>query len=511
MSLNLKDYAHASRLFVGDNYRLSPKTSFLFHAFIDAGTGFDGINPNSNREIGLMVKQADLPRFTADTKTLHAYNRPNIIQTKIRYDPVTLVFHDDNANVVRNFWIRYFKYYFRDSDYSLNQHSLPYVYTNQLITNFGLSPRGLTNYIRSIRLYSLHQKKFTEYIFVNPIIKGMRFGNHNKQTDSDILQAEMTIEYEAVLYSGGTVTFSNPPGFADLHYDYSKSPLGALRPMTGDNGISGSSNLQQRYSATSSQASAQYNTIAGLTSARSSQIYNSSLIDMTNSFNSMLRQSNSSRVLVPNLAGTNSFVQGPFTGIGARTTVAPLAGAPAVLSTASQNLPSTRPSEITQAAVEAGISISNFVDSFPPDSGSTVAVSATSSAAALQLLNDIEQNSTTDQVDINLVIELRKINSRIEFLEKTIAALVDTINDTNEQVNSSASLYNSLNQKYNDAKNLSDGTAGKEELISQLEKQINFQLNLVRDNTDFYNNKVAELSERNTELEELKARRDLIK
>jgi len=514
MTYNLKDYAHASRLFLGGNYRLLPKTSFLFHAFIDVQAGsssYDAANPNSNREIGLMVKQADLPRFTSETKTLHSYNRPNIVQTKIKYDPVNIIFHDDNSNVVRNFWIKYFKHYFRDSDYSLNQHNLPYVYTNQLFTNFGLDPRSPNHYLRSVRLYTLHQKKFTEYIFVNPIIKTLRFGTHNKQSTDEILQTEMTIEYEAVLYQGGTVTYSNPPGFADLHYDYSKSPLQKLQSLFGDNGLNGTKNLQQLYASPSSLGASQYNTTLGLSSARSAQINNSSVIDMTNIFNSMLQQNSSSRVLVPNLAGSGAFQQGPFTGIGVRSSTASLPGASTVISTSPQLTSRTKISEISQSSVTSGLKLSNFIDTFPPDNTTpTTTQSTISYPSDLKILNDVESNPITGQVEINLIQERRRINNRIEFLEKAIVTLVDVVNATNEQVNISATTYNTLNQKYIEAKNLPDQTTGKQELITQLEGQIDFQLDLIRDNTDVYNKKMSELSELTNELEELKARRDSI-
>ena len=512
MTYNLKDFAHASRLFVGGNYRLMPKTGFLFHAFIDVNAGmssYDAANPNSNREIGLMVKQADLPKFTAETKTLHAYNRPNIVQTRIRYDPVTIVFHDDSANVVRNFWIKYFKHYFRDSDYGLSQHNLPYVYTNQLISNFGLNPRSPNHYLRSIRIYSLHQKRFSEYILVNPIIKSMRFGNHNKQSDSDILQAEMTVEYEAVLYSGGTVTYTNPPGFADLHYDYSKSPIAGVKQMFGSNGLYDGTNGQSRSYSSSIPGLSQYNTAIGINSIRSSNTFSSSILDMTNAFNSMLQQSSNSRVVVPNLAGTPGLSQGPFTGVGLNNSVASLAGVKSLSTTQPQLTTGAKIAEISQATVEAGQVISNFVSAFPPDN--PAATATTTYPTILKTLNDIELTSETNQVDINIVEELQKILNRISYIEKSIGTLTDVVNATNEQVNASAQTYNDLSQRYDETVSLPDGTDGKQELLSQLNKQLNFQLNLVRDNTDFYNLKVNELDALTVELNELKLVRDSIK
>lgn len=514
MSYNLKDYAHASRLFVGSNYRLLPKTGFLFHAFIDVngGTGaYDGANPNSAREIGMLVKQADLPRFTADTKTLHAYNRPNIIQTKIKYDPVTITFHDDSSNVIRNFWVKYYSYYFRDSDYGLSQHNLPYIYTNQVLNNFGLTPKGANHYLRSIRLYSLHQKRFTEYVMVNPIIKSMRFGNHNKQSDSDILQTEMTIEYEAVLYSGGSVSFGNPPGFADLHYDYGRSPIAGLRQISGTNGLfdtKGSTGGYNTAGTAGNFGSSIFNATVGIADQRSNRIYSSGIIDMTNAFNASLRQSANSRVIVPNLSGTAGLTTGPFTGINKNNGIASLASVNNLsLSRELNPMSGAGIDEINQSAVTNGAVVSNFDNSFPLNPG---AVADTQSSPTLRLLNNQPQPTTTNQGTINVADEARIIENRIKFIEQTLPVIVDDINSTNEQVQSAASAYNTISQKYNEAKSLPDSTAGKATLLEQYERNINFQLSVLADNTTYYNKRVEELSQLTEELEILISRRDLL-
>ena len=103
-------YQHATKLFLADNFRLAPKQSFLFYVVINfdpALTEAQGLLANivnfAERyqffETGMLVKKADLPKFQIDTKTLNAYNRKNVLQTKINYEPVSLTFHDDAADV----------------------------------------------------------------------------------------------------------------------------------------------------------------------------------------------------------------------------------------------------------------------------------------------------------------------------------------------------------------------------------------------------------------------------
>ena len=48
---NLSDFAHAHRLFVGSNFRLNPKNTFLFHLFID-------INPNLASSLSASTNQS---------------------------------------------------------------------------------------------------------------------------------------------------------------------------------------------------------------------------------------------------------------------------------------------------------------------------------------------------------------------------------------------------------------------------------------------------------------------
>jgi hypothetical protein len=112
------DYAHASQLFVADSYKLSPKYSFLYYVRFETDPLLTEIPSTSALiETGQLVKSVSLPKFTVETKNLNAYNRTNISQTKIKYDPVNITFHDDGNNTVLDFWRDYYEYYYRDGDY----------------------------------------------------------------------------------------------------------------------------------------------------------------------------------------------------------------------------------------------------------------------------------------------------------------------------------------------------------------------------------------------------------
>ena len=82
---NLGDFAHASRLFVDADMRLAPKVKFLYHVsfFINMAALKDvGFKMKHQNEINMLVKRADLPKFTITTETLNQYNRKKIVQNR---------------------------------------------------------------------------------------------------------------------------------------------------------------------------------------------------------------------------------------------------------------------------------------------------------------------------------------------------------------------------------------------------------------------------------------------
>lgn len=226
---NIRDYQHASRTFIDSLYRLSPKLSNLFHVFIDINQNVTSLDQNSQIEIGLMAKDVQLPKFTIQNKVHNAYNRKVVQQERVNYDPVSITFHDDSADQVRNFWRNYFTYYYRDSDYLSNEQTYNYdsKYNQRQQQEWGYSPRsndGNQNYISAIRIYSLHQKRFSSYNLIRPTITSFAHGQHTVG-DYTPIENSMTVQYEAVLYDSGPVSSGVVQGFDVIHYDRTPSPL----------------------------------------------------------------------------------------------------------------------------------------------------------------------------------------------------------------------------------------------------------------------------------------------
>ena len=240
-------YDHATKLFLADTYRLTPKQSFLYYVCININTDLissfiglsspDGVSTQAlldQYETGLMAKRVDLPKFTLNTKTLNAYNRKNIIQNSITYEPVTINFHDDAADVVTTFWNDYYTYYYRDSDYADTVYGQAHKYQSQRPTNiaglsggWGFTPRmqNLQPFLKNIQIFSLHNKRFTEYVLINPIITAWRHGEHSSSEGTGTLENTMTLAYETVKYKTGYINVTEMPGFGTIHYDTKESPI----------------------------------------------------------------------------------------------------------------------------------------------------------------------------------------------------------------------------------------------------------------------------------------------
>lgn len=241
------NWQHATRLFIDDTFRLSPRTKFLFYVRFEiddtAHRGPGWVNKKHGQELGLLVKSADLPKFTFDTTTKNQYNRKKVLYKQINYDPVNIALHDDSAGIVNAMWALYYGYYIADRHnpniaYSAN-HLRP---TKTPSDNFryGLDNQITVPFFKSVSIYTMSRRRFVGYTLVNPRVKSWNHGSV-AYAEGETLESQMTLEYEAVKYSAGNVSFNNPTGFATLHYDVIPSPLsvagGGTATVFGEGGV----------------------------------------------------------------------------------------------------------------------------------------------------------------------------------------------------------------------------------------------------------------------------------
>ena len=243
-SKKLRDFQHGRRLFGDNNNELSPKFGTMYHVFFGLSSALSTTPKetlytpvlDSVKELGMLVKNVDLPSFSIETKDLNAYNQHATVQTGIKYEPINITFHDDSANVVQKFWEDYMRYYYKDltqadSVYQAHQKNR---YASRQGTNFGYyraSGSVSTRYLDFIDIYSLSLGKYTCYTLINPIIESWKHGTHTAG-QYEFLSNAMRVRYELVRYSEGTVENLKSRGFGDLHYDNSQSGLTQVRTKT---------------------------------------------------------------------------------------------------------------------------------------------------------------------------------------------------------------------------------------------------------------------------------------
>jgi len=267
----LKDYTHASKTFLSNGYQLVPRYKFLFYVFFNINTAQipqlqAAYGSNEVATIPLLVKTAELPKFKIDTAVMNQYNRKRVVQSKIRYEPVRIVFHDDQSDLIRNMWYNYYTYYYKDPsqpyqgvsatsgtvgqlqtlsngfDYNSNN-----VYNQTLLsadwgyvgesyydgTNTGTNQSGKPAFFRDITIYGLNQKKYGSWTLINPLINSWNHDTFDYNEGGGTMTNDMSIEFETVKYYSGAVGGAQPsnsvPGFADpAHYD--NIPSGITRP-----------------------------------------------------------------------------------------------------------------------------------------------------------------------------------------------------------------------------------------------------------------------------------------
>jgi len=217
---------------------LAPKVKFLYHVYFSLNTEIPALRSlfprTTQSQIGLMVKSIQLPSFDVQTESLNQYNRTRIVQTGIKYQPVTITFHDDGRDVVRSLWRQYYRYYFGDSQarpsetgrrdiYNQSRRDAAWGYLGEPYSG-SAAPGVKPPFFTDIQVYGFNQKNNVGYKLINPTIKSWQHDTYDYSEAAGIMEHTASVEYEAVEYLGNQ---SFVPGFAEPGgYDRFPSPLG---------------------------------------------------------------------------------------------------------------------------------------------------------------------------------------------------------------------------------------------------------------------------------------------
>lgn len=205
------DYKHANNLYTSFGHLYSPKVKFLYHlTFLlsDEARNFAGNTVEFTREIGVLAKSADLPGYRVSVDTVQQYNRKKNIQTRIDYDEVRLVFHDDKLGITRAMLEEYYNYYFRDG---LNKSGTAFTNYNPRDTYGNLVPRyGLDNnrsepFFKNIKIFQLSKGRWFGYTLINPLLTAWQHDTLEYGDGSGIMENTISVAYEGIVYSRGNL------------------------------------------------------------------------------------------------------------------------------------------------------------------------------------------------------------------------------------------------------------------------------------------------------------------
>ena len=235
----MKDYRHASRLYIDDNYKLMPKQKFLFHVVFntDETLFYNGFNQNERYQLNMLVKSCDLPRYNMSMEEKTQYNKKMYAATRIAYEPVNINFHDDHADTVNAFWKKYYEYNIADSVSTNSDLQIAATKDDaydgieqKSITKFGMDTPKVRKkpYLKGIEIFVLHKQRFTSMTLVNPVIGSFSHDGVDQADGAGIMANAMQILYETVIYKSGVINRNSVPGFATINYDKEPSPLTVL-------------------------------------------------------------------------------------------------------------------------------------------------------------------------------------------------------------------------------------------------------------------------------------------
>lgn len=228
---NLRDYTHAEKTFLAEpGYAMVPKFGFLFHVRIVFNQPGQSQNGDRSKTISVLCKSADLPKFNIEFEELNKYNKKEVLPKKLKYEAVSLTFHDDMKNIIRDMWLAYNTYYFADASITPEAWSQDDTYLeNRLFNRYGLDNNQTVKFIKSVDIYSMGNHKYTKYSLINPLITSFDFDRYDYADGSKTMETQIRLDYETVLYYQGST--ESIPGFGldSPYYDNKFSTLGDFK------------------------------------------------------------------------------------------------------------------------------------------------------------------------------------------------------------------------------------------------------------------------------------------
>lgn len=208
MEQTFRDYRHAHQLYTQYNFAFSPKVKFLYHIGFTLTSEARNLSPNTvsfHDVISVLAKSVDLPGFKVSIDTKQQYNRKKNFQTRIDYDQIRMVFHDDNVGITRSMLEEYYNYYYRDGISSSVNYGARDKYSSN-VPRYGLDNDTNVPFFENIKIFQLSKQKWFGYTLINPLLTAWQHDTLEYGDGAGIMENTITIAYEGILYTHGDIT-----------------------------------------------------------------------------------------------------------------------------------------------------------------------------------------------------------------------------------------------------------------------------------------------------------------
>lgn len=203
---NVRDYRHAARIFGSNDFARAPKNKYNFYVTIvlnptASADAFSSV-PDFKNELSYLVKNIEMPKFELEVQDLNQYNKKVIVQRQIKYNPITIKFHDDNTGTLRRFWESYYSYYYMDGRYTDTDfdYTNSDLYKSRRSSRWGLDTKPTAPYISHISIYSMYHGRAQRIMLMEPFISNFTHDSHDYSDGQGLLEATATFHYTSVLY-----------------------------------------------------------------------------------------------------------------------------------------------------------------------------------------------------------------------------------------------------------------------------------------------------------------------
>lgn len=157
-----------------------------------------------------LVKRVDAPSISIDTQTLNQYNKKRIVQNRVNFNPIDLVFHDTVDSLTLKFWEAYYTHHFKDGDRKVEGGEVnKRFFANDIIApefdgnNFGVNLDRIQDQqylLDRIEFFQVFGGRFKRIDLINPRIQSFTPDTFDYSDTTGLSEIRMSLAYEDVIY-----------------------------------------------------------------------------------------------------------------------------------------------------------------------------------------------------------------------------------------------------------------------------------------------------------------------